>query len=265
MPGIGIRGLAIGGQRAGGFSPNSLFAAGEAGDWFDPSDLSKMWQDTAGTTPVTADGQSVARIDGQRGVVSLRQATAANRSLYKTSGGLHWLQFDGVNDGFASASALNMSGTDKVTVCIGARKNSDTSEQWVTELSNGTASNRFGINVTGASLAQWGAVSGGSTARFASTPASYAAPITNILTELGDISGDSVKIRANGAQVNETTTDQGTGNYTSDTLYVGMRGLGPGAFFNGNIYFLLIRGALTSGANLTNLERLAGQKCGVTI
>jgi len=36
-----------------------LFAAGEQGAWYDPSDLSTLYQDSAGTTPVTALGQPV--------------------------------------------------------------------------------------------------------------------------------------------------------------------------------------------------------------
>lgn len=43
----------------GGFSPASLFAAGEAGVWYDPTDFSTMFQDAAGTTPVTAVEQPV--------------------------------------------------------------------------------------------------------------------------------------------------------------------------------------------------------------
>lgn len=45
-----------------GFSPASLFASGEQGAWYDPSDLSTMFQDSAGTTPVTAVGQPVGLI-----------------------------------------------------------------------------------------------------------------------------------------------------------------------------------------------------------
>lgn len=41
------------------FNPASLFAAGENGAWYDPSDLSTLYQDAAGTIPVTADGQPV--------------------------------------------------------------------------------------------------------------------------------------------------------------------------------------------------------------
>ncbi|MEN9807767.1 MAG: hypothetical protein RL756_2287 [Pseudomonadota bacterium] len=43
-------------RRAGGFSPASLFAAGEAGAWYDPSDLTTLFSDSAGTTPVATPG-----------------------------------------------------------------------------------------------------------------------------------------------------------------------------------------------------------------
>lgn len=52
--------MVIGGGRRASFSPASLFAAGEVGAWYDPSDLTTLFQDTAGTTPVTTPGQTVA-------------------------------------------------------------------------------------------------------------------------------------------------------------------------------------------------------------
>jgi len=42
------------------FSVASLFSDGEQGVWYDPSDLTTLFQDTAGTTPVTTAGQTVA-------------------------------------------------------------------------------------------------------------------------------------------------------------------------------------------------------------
>jgi hypothetical protein len=55
---------------AAGFSPASLFAAGEQGVWYDPSDFSTMFQDAAGTTPVTAVEQPVGLLlDKSQGLV----------------------------------------------------------------------------------------------------------------------------------------------------------------------------------------------------
>lgn len=56
--------------KLGAWSPLSLFALGEQGAWYDPSDLSTMFQDSAGTLPVTADGQPVGLIlDKSKGLV----------------------------------------------------------------------------------------------------------------------------------------------------------------------------------------------------
>lgn len=42
------------------FTPASLFAAGEQGVWYDPSDLTTMFEDSAGTTPVHIPGNGTA-------------------------------------------------------------------------------------------------------------------------------------------------------------------------------------------------------------
>jgi len=51
------------------FSPAALFALSEPGVWYDPSDLSTLFQDTAGTQPITSPGQSVAlALDKSKGL-----------------------------------------------------------------------------------------------------------------------------------------------------------------------------------------------------
>lgn len=70
-------------RRMGGFSPLTLFAASEPGVWLDPSDLSTLFQDDAGTTPVTAAGQSVGMVRDKSGRGNhATQATAASRPIY---------------------------------------------------------------------------------------------------------------------------------------------------------------------------------------
>lgn len=62
------------------FSPYTLFQASEQGGWYDPSDLSSMFQDSAGTVPVTAVEQPVGKINDKSGRGNhLTQATAASR------------------------------------------------------------------------------------------------------------------------------------------------------------------------------------------
>ena len=54
---VSLRGQLFSATRA--FSPTSLFASDESGIWLDPSDLTTMFQDLAGTTPVTAPDNTV--------------------------------------------------------------------------------------------------------------------------------------------------------------------------------------------------------------
>ena len=70
-------------RRSGGFSPAALFAAGEVGVWYDPSDLTTLFTDTAGTTPVTTPGQTVALMRDKSGRSNhATQATTLSRPTY---------------------------------------------------------------------------------------------------------------------------------------------------------------------------------------
>jgi hypothetical protein len=69
----------------GVFTPASLFAGGIAGAWYGPSDLSTLFQDSAGTTPVTTAGQPVGlMLDNSGNGNHAVQATAAARPTYQT-------------------------------------------------------------------------------------------------------------------------------------------------------------------------------------
>ena len=66
--------------------------------WLDGSDISTLFQDTAATSPVTANGQSVARINDKSGAGNnVTQATGATQPIYQTGiqNGLSAIQFDG--------------------------------------------------------------------------------------------------------------------------------------------------------------------------
>src|SRR5690554_1480219 len=81
------------------WTPRALFLQGEQGAWYDPSDLTTLYQDAAGTTPVTADGDPVGlMLDKSRNGNHASQSVAASRPVYRTDGTLHWLEFDGVDD-----------------------------------------------------------------------------------------------------------------------------------------------------------------------
>jgi hypothetical protein len=167
------------------------------------------------------------------------------------------LVFDGVDDSMVTPS-IDFTGTDEMSVFAGVRKLSNTigilSEFGVRPVA-GSWTIHANI-VTGASSYDF--TSQGTTSR--SATASVAdAPITNVVTGLGDISGDLATLRINGAQAAQSTADQGTGNYGNYPLYIGRRG-GTSLPFNGHLYQLLVRGALTEGNLLNQTETYVASK-----
>lgn len=109
---------------AAGADPADIFTGGVRGFWIDPSDLSTMWQDTAGTTPVTTTGQSVARIDDKSGNGHhFTQSTSGNCPTLQHDGTNYYLSFDGSNDCliYSDTSQLRML-TDDLNIFCGARR-----------------------------------------------------------------------------------------------------------------------------------------------
>lgn len=81
------------------WNPISLFYGGTNGAWYDVSDISTLFKDTAGTQPVTKDGDVVALMRDKSGNSNhMLQSTSSSRPIYRTDGILQWLEFDGVDD-----------------------------------------------------------------------------------------------------------------------------------------------------------------------
>ncbi len=97
-PGIPYRTIQIGAT----FSPLSLLPTA----WYDPSDLSSMWQDSAGTIPAVVDSPVGKMNDKSGNGYHLLQATASKRPILRSAGGLYWLEFDGVDDFLGMAAGV---------------------------------------------------------------------------------------------------------------------------------------------------------------
>ena len=114
-----------------------LFTNGEQGFFYDPNDLSTMFQDAAGTIPVTAVGQPVGLILDKSGRNNhARQTNSASRPILRqnSSTGAYYLEFDGSDD-FLQTSNIDFTATDKVSLFTGLRKLSDAVTAIVCELS----------------------------------------------------------------------------------------------------------------------------------
>ena len=260
MIGIGIRGLAL--TRVAN-AIKALFAAGEVGAWYDPSDFSTMFQDSAGTTPVTAVEQPVGLIlDKSGNGKHASQATSASRPVLKQDGnGKYYLLFDGVDDSLATAS-INFTATDKMTVVAGVRKIGSGSFGIIAELSATLSSNNGTFVLLGpnGAVPDYAFTSKGTAVSEASVNG-YESPITSVLTGKASIGTDVSTLRINGTQVAMVATDQGTGNYGNYPLYIGRRA-GTSLPFNGHLYSLIVRGAQSTDAQIVSAESYVNSKTG---
>lgn len=100
-------GLGLALRQRGRFSPRMLFAKGEAGAWYDPSDLASMFQDSAGNVAAALD-VPVGRINDKsgRGNHAVQAVAAARPMLRADSAGRLYLEFDGVDDCLRKAFAI---------------------------------------------------------------------------------------------------------------------------------------------------------------
>ena len=93
----------------------SLFSNGEQGAFYIPQPVvngaQALFQDAAGTVPVTADGDPVGKMIDQSGNGNhATQEVSGSRPVYRTDGTLHWLEFDGVDDSLLT-DAVTLTGT----------------------------------------------------------------------------------------------------------------------------------------------------------
>lgn len=253
------------------YLPLALFANGEQGVWFDPSPTT-CFTDTARTT-AAAVGDTVAGMTDLSGNGNhATQATAAARPILRqTAGGLYYLEFDGVDDCLATGS-VNFTGTNKMTVFAGVRKLSDAAAGDIVNL--GTSSSDAGSFNLGSRLyasGDYGMVMRNGSANSVQNFTAYTAPITNTLTALFDQVGANIDqelaLRVNGALSGKgavSVFSAASSNFANAILHVGRRG-STTLPFNGHLFGLIVRGALTAGDDLTEAEGFMAAKTGVTL
>ena len=225
-----------------------------------------MFQDAAGTTPVTAVGQPVGRIldkSGRGNHAYNPSGNSANFPVLQQDGtGRYCLAFNGVNQ-WLQTNSIDFTYGDKMFVSAGVRKLSDAANNGViSELSAAYFANNGSFLLQGpVSGATYGYSIKGSIQVDIGTGSAYPSPITNVLSGISNISAPSATLRVNGAQVAQSTADQGTGNYGNYPLYIGARA-GSSLWFNGRLYGLIVAGKAASASEIASTEAWLNQKTG---
>jgi len=103
------------------YAPGDMFLNGEEGIWLDPSDFSTMFQDVAGTIPVTAPDQPVGKIFDKSGNEHYATFIGTKPLLKRDEVGLYYLDWDGISTAMET-DEIDFSTTDEVTIWTGIRK-----------------------------------------------------------------------------------------------------------------------------------------------
>jgi hypothetical protein len=206
---------------------------------------------------------SVKQVTGNH---AMAPSDAARPVLQADAGGLLHLLSNGSSQSM-STNSIDFTATDKMTVFAGVRKLSDAGRGIVAELSTSTAANNGSFRLAAPEDAtfEYGMTSRGTSDIGANIDsATYAAPITNVLTGIGNIAAPEVTLRVNATQVATNAASQGTGNYGNYPLFIGARN-NSSQYFNGRLYGLIVRGAQSSAAQITATELWMAGKTGVAI
>jgi len=211
-----------------------------------PLEYGSMFQDRAGTTPVTESGQLVGHVlDAGPGDFHATAVSDAARGIFRDVGGFRYIEYNGVNTAYQTP-VLPAPGVDKSQVFAGVRKLAISGEIVENNYPNGSgrfflrASNLSGLGNQYSAAARGTASPAASLA--AESSSSYTPPITNVLTSLNDIAGNLTRLRINGgAEIVSADGNKGDGNFNpagTERLNYGAR-VGTSLFFNGRHYATL--------------------------
>lgn len=238
-------------------SITSLFSSSEKGFAYDFSDLSTMFQDTAGTTPVTAVDQLVARVNDLSGNGNhLIQSTSGSRPILKQDAKGYYLLFDGTNDFMQTSGTVDLSGLLLFTTFASLSKDRST-----TEIIFETSTN-YNLNA-GAMILPFNTSVISFSILGASAPSYTLVDISTttggVFTTTSNLALSSNKIttfRKNGvSQTAANRVDSPSVPLTNQTLYVGARA-GTGIYLQTKFRALVFVGKTATTTDIERLENL---------
>lgn len=265
--GAPMEALLIGGERfwqIAPFAPGFLFSSTSKGVWYDPSDLSTLWQDTAGTVPVTAAGQSVARMDDKSGLGNhALQAVTSARPTLQTDGSLYWLEFDGVDD-FLEVPLAATQGLQKFTALIGLSFGNPSA----IEIAFGAyqSSSRFAYGAfSGSGLAKAQVTSQSAASTALGVAATSDVPL--VMNVRYDGSTGSLDLRSDGSDVAENANSGGGGTPDTTQFHIGARNTAgvASAFSESRFYGVVTVDRPLSASEVSDSEQYLADKTGVTL
>jgi hypothetical protein len=276
----GVANVATAASLAGGWNPSGLFAASERGGWWDPSDITTLWQDSVATTPVTAVGDPVGRMDDKSGNGNhfIQANNTSFRPIYQVDGsGYPYLQFTAANTSYLYvASGLALAPRTASMMVVTAHKHDSTPTYgYIYNYAVWGGGNTSGYQVgrdTGTSIALYN--DGSTLLNTFSDTALTARVIQALFDRTPGVQAISQKLNGvlsgtSSGGIDSTATDQNTAQVT---MLGGIpNGAGtnvqtsPSSLFDGRVYGVLVRLAATSATLNTKAQTWMGNQIGLSI
>ena len=199
-----------------------------------------------------------------------RQTDNAKRPTLRQSGSLYYIENNGTTN-FLVTDSIDLTGTNVLTLCWGAAKETGNNNALVLEASsNATTTNgTMRLFANGGSVESWECAIRGTVAQgqFRRT---LSGSSKNVVTTIGELIvsaslSDQLAVRVDG--VAATVTGAGTtggSNYGNHAWYFGARG-GASNFFSGDDYGGALYAIKAAGADLAAIEAFVANRTGVTL
>ena len=248
----------------------SLFANNEQGFAFDFNDLSTMYQDSAGTIPVTGVGQPVGRVLDKSGRGNhATQSTSAKRPILQqnVATGAYYLAFDGVDDCLVTSN-INFNGQNNLSLFASIIFNNlSSTSQAIAELSTaswqtqGTFSLIRGYEGTNSYALRRNFSANGN---FEDLVSQSNTNTKAVLTGIINSTNSEEYIRNFGTSVGSKTLTVSSETFKNYPLYIG---IGEVTKFplNGNLYSLIGVARIASTTEITNIEKAIARNIGVDV
>lgn len=258
-----------GGGGGGGWTPLDLFPGSVRGAWWDPSDLSTLWQDTGRTIPVTTTGQSVAVMDDKSGNGYELVSPSGALPVLQHDGTNYYLDFDGVNDFMAYSVGGNLRiEDDDINVVFGMKTDTTTgyTVPFARSLQNSEAG-RYWVNINSGTISSAYQYNG-STVALATK--SFTSTANHVMTMTVDRSvNDSITLREDAAATTGTYAAETTNHTPNRRFLLGAYNdptdAGQGYYFNGRIYGMILWFAPVDTGDIDDAEAWMADKTGVTL
>lgn len=245
-------------QSIGTLEEDALATATSTGStlFYIKADLSNVFQDSSGTTPVTGVGQPIGRINAVVGTGFLSQGTAGARPLLALGANGYSWSLDGVDDYLALDTTYFSAGDDTMVLAAGVPNETSTQRVMFQCGTSGSTVQypALGLNASDLPVASWQGADAVPHECTGSTPCSLR-PV--ILTAYK--TGNNKTLYVNGIQEGSTSTGT-VGTFTPTRARVGSSS-GSSRYFSGQMSMVCLSKTMTS-LEAQVVERYGGFRVG---